>query len=217
MLWGGRCDLCGQPAAGLCGPCRDALDPPVVPDLRPEVDAVVAIFAYLGAGAELVRALKFANRRASIPVLVAAATPLLLGAVDAVVAVPPETARMRKRGYDLPRLVAGDVARRLGVPVRDVLRRVDHGSQRHRARSERTAIAGYRGRGPVSGRILLVDDVVTTGATARRCAAELRRFGADTVILLGLAATPLAASSSLADTTATIKPVANSEVTPRCR
>lgn len=190
-MWAERCDVCDAVAAGLCGDCRAALETSPLPDLRPELDSVTSVFAYSGAGVELLRALKFANRRRSLAKLVGAAIPALAGdRIDLVVPVPPEPARRRQRGYDLPELIARHVARRLRVPRARALRRVDHGSQRTRGRADRVRLAGYEASRSVTGRVLLVDDVVTTGSTARRCAAELLRAGAAGVALFVLCATP---------------------------
>ena len=212
--------MCDAVAVGLCGGCRAALEAAPVPDLRPELDSVSSVFSYSGVGVELLRALKFSNRRRSLALLVGAALPALSGEpVELVVPVPPEPARRRRRGYDLPDLVARAVARRLGVARAQPLRRVDHGSQRTRDRVERTLLGGYEARRRVAGRVLLVDDVVTTGSTARACASELRRVGAGSVALFVLASTPPPSSrlSSRGPPRLRSLGIADSEVSSRCR
>ncbi len=203
MLFG-RCDLCGEVASGgLCASCRARLAKPELPVLRPEIELVVAVFAYAASGAVLVRRLKFANQRRCLPLLVEAALPDL-SEVDALVPVPADQRRRRRRGYDLPELLARRVSRRLGVPLGQPLRRVDRGSQRGRGGLDRRRVSGYEAIRSIQGRVLLIDDVVTTGSTARHCAAELRRAGATAVDLFVLAVTASGASSSPSAPTATI-------------
>ena len=102
--------------------------------------------------------------------------------VDALVPVPLHAARERKRGYNQAREIACFAARELGLPVQDRLAR------RIRATAEQTGLAaGARRRnlrgafmieaGDVPSRVAIVDDVLTTGATAESLALALRRAG----------------------------------------
>jgi len=103
-----------------------------------------------------------------------------------VTAVPLHQNRLRARGYNQALQLARQVGRHLGVPVApELLRRVrDTAAQQGldaaaRNSNLRGAFAAPR---PVAGRrVLLVDDVMTTGATARECAAVLRAAGATAV------------------------------------
>ena len=102
--------------------------------------------------------------------------------VDAIVPVPLHAARERKRGYNQAREIAVFAARELGLPVQDRLAR------RIRETAEQTGLpAGARRRnlrgafmvdaGAVPSRVAIVDDVLTTGATAEALALALRRAG----------------------------------------
>lgn len=106
--------------------------------------------------------------------------------IDAIVPVPLHAARERKRGYNQAREIAIFAARELGLPVHDWLAR------RIRATAEQAGLpAGMRRRnlqdafviraGPVPPRVAIVDDVLTTAATAESLALALRRAGCRSV------------------------------------
>lgn len=115
-------------------------------------------------------------------------------AFDAIVAVPMQRDKLRRRGYNQADLLARALSRELGIPhLRHALRRVktDISSQTrlHRAGRLRNARASYRAncRSLHGEMVLLVDDVITTGATCDACAAALKKAGAKRVYVLALA------------------------------
>jgi len=112
--------------------------------------------------------------------------------VDVVTWAPTSVGRRRRRGYDQAELLARAVAWRLGVPCRRLLTRVEDGSdpQTGRTRQERLVGPSFVARRRVRGAVLLVDDVVTTGATLRSAEAALRAGGATAVHCIAAAATP---------------------------
>ncbi len=168
----------------LCPACSAAL--------RPAPPGVVpALLAYDGAGRALVTALKYRNQRGALRVVgQALARRAPSGGVDAVTWAPTTPARRRARGFDQAELLARSVARELRCPCLPLLRRAPGPPQTGRTRVERLDGPTFEVRPPVPRRILLVDDVVTTGATLRAAAAALRQAGAAEVTLLALAATP---------------------------
>ncbi len=106
--------------------------------------------------------------------------------VDFIVPVPTATRRVRERGFDHSRLLAKEVAQRMGVPCADVLGRVGQKTQVGASRQDRIAqsLNEYYlrdKRAIVGSKILLVDDVMTTGATLAACASILRKAGARSV------------------------------------
>ena len=118
------------------------------------------------------------------------------GAFDAVTPVPCHREDLVKRGFDLPALLSRKVAKSWGVPWRpDALIKTRPGvGMAGLTLKERTrAVAGlYRKGQRVSGRVLLVDDVITSTATVRAAARGLLRAGAVEVFVAALARTPTA-------------------------
>jgi predicted amidophosphoribosyltransferase len=151
------------------------------------------VLAFSGPGRRLVLAMKYGNAK---PVVRSLASAMARRArhhqVDVVTWAPTSAARRRSRGYDQAELLARAVARRLGVPCRRLLTRVDDGSQPQtgRTREERMVGPSFVARRRVRGAVLLVDDVVTTGATLRSAEAALRSAGARAVHPIAAAATP---------------------------
>jgi ComF family protein len=111
---------------------------------------------------------------------------------DAVVGVPMHWWRRWRRGFNQAELLAHVLASRLGVLFATPLQRHAGAPQVGRARSERLRLSSRRFdvRRAIAGSILLVDDVLTTGATAAACTRALHRAGATEVRVLALARTP---------------------------
>ncbi len=187
------CSVCHAPANGICGSCVDALADPVVPPLLGFARTTV-LCSYEGVGADLVRSIKYRNRRQGLSALITALSTSLTREVDAIVPVPAQPTRRRERGYHVPDLMAARLSKRLKVPVVQPLVRVDDGSQQGRDRTQRQAVE-FRASGVVPERVLLVDDVVTTGATAVACGITLGLAGSRYVEFVALAATPPAVRS----------------------
>lgn len=187
-LFEDSCVICDASAKGVCDACVGQL---VTANISPllSIEGATALFSYEGVGAELLQALKYKNRRSALGPLVDALSESLSSEFDAIVAVPGHPVRVRERGVDLPAVMARRLSRRLEVPTAEPLLRVDDGSQTHRDRFERLSIE-FRAIRSAPDRVLLVDDVVTTGATAVACADALRVAGAKAISVAALAATP---------------------------
>jgi len=112
---------------------------------------------------------------------------------DLLVAVPIHASRFRQRGYNQAQLLAGQLGKRLGVPspaavlLRQRATPPQHGSRAQRRRNVRGAFAVRRTAQVKDKRILLIDDVLTTGATLRECARMLLNAAAASVDALTLA------------------------------
>jgi ComF family protein len=187
---GPTCGVCGDPDLEAEGPCLECRATP------PPWRAAASFGAYDGVLRELVLLFKSRGRDE----LAAPLTGLLLVAwrraawprPDAVVAVPMTRIRRLRRGYNQAELLAGSLARELDVPLEHALRRRGRGTQVGGARSDRLRLsaAAFPVRRPVAGQVVLVDDVLTTGATAAACTRALKRAGVRDVYILTIAKTP---------------------------
>lgn len=157
------------------------------------IDAGFAALPYAGPGRGLVHALKFSRLLIAAELgaaLIASRAPArVLG--GAIVPMPPAPLRLARRGFDPAAELAGSLVALTGLESAPSLRRRDLRHQRGSSRGERLArppeIVPDRGwRSPPE--VLLIDDVVTTGATLDACAAALREAGAERVCAAALAA-----------------------------
>lgn len=121
----------------------------------------------------------------------------LPGDFDLITWVPLEALRFHRRGYSQTRLLAGKLSARLGIPARRLLRKRRRTAAQSRLKgiAERKAnisgaFACRKGKEPGALRILLVDDVVTTGATLSECARVLLTEGAREVCCVTLCRAP---------------------------
>ena len=112
---------------------------------------------------------------------------------DAIVPVPLHWQRRWRRGFNQSALLARFLARRKAIPMVQALKRVRYTptqtglSNTGRRKNVAAAFDAVRRRSVSGRRILLVDDVMTTGSTAASCAAVLRRAGAASITLLTVA------------------------------
>ncbi|MGJ8513447.1 ComF family protein [Carnimonas bestiolae] len=113
---------------------------------------------------------------------------------EAIVAVPPDVIRQRQRGFDHVQWLAKRLAKALGKPLLAAKRRYSVGSQRGLRREERWRNISdlFAISGPLPARVLLFDDVMTTGATLEVLARACFEAGAEWVGGLALARTPAA-------------------------
>jgi len=158
--------------------------------------AAWAPLAYDGVARRLVVALKFRGALALADLMaaqIAANLPRGLRDARAVVPVPPHPARRRRRGFDPADVLAVPLARRLDLPLVRCLRRRGGGGRQvgaGRAQRRDPRRLAVEGEGPVPvARVLLVDDVHTTGATLDACARALTAGGCPSVIALTYART----------------------------
>lgn len=191
LLLAASCPGCDRGGTLLCDGCRMLLraDPHEV--RTPQGLVVHAALRYEGVPARAIRRLKEDGATMLARPLGAALSGILrTRAHDAlVVPVPTSRAAFRRRGYRVPELLA----RRAGVtPHRMLTSARRTGDQRQLGRDARARnVAGsMRARVGGRGRVVIVDDVVTTGATLDEAARALRAAGFAPVCAVALAATP---------------------------
>lgn len=188
------CVSCGTPfanafpldSAGQCGLCRRGLT---------RFDAAFAYGSYEGALREMVHLLKYGGVRTLARPLGALLSSALPRAqrFDFVVPMPMHWLRRWRRGFNQAELLAAEVAKSTGIPLAKVARRTkatppQAGLSRAKRRLNVGGAFTVRRRTDIRGkRLLLVDDVLTTGATASACAGALKRAGARYVAVLALA------------------------------
>jgi competence protein ComFC len=193
---GPACPRCGRsvPGEGRCRMCRE---------YGPAADEGYSAYDYDGEAKRLLLAFKFNDRTGLRELLGHAMLEALraggaTGAIDCVVPVPMHPLRKFNRGYNQSALLAAWVASGIARPlVRGALIRPvyttasarSNGGPEQRYDSARKSFRP--GRGALEGcTVLLVDDILTTGATIRSCTAILKRMGAEKVICVVAAAVP---------------------------
>jgi ComF family protein len=171
---------------GVCAACRSGLR---------GFDHAASFGMYEGSLRSLIHLFKYAGMKPlARPLAVYLEHAIAVDeAFDAVVPVPLYWRKQWSRGFNQAELLARHVAKRRGIPLWNALRR-------KRATETQAGLANAGRRRNVAGafvlrnnaklagkKILLVDDVMTTGATASACAAALKRGGAKSISLLTLA------------------------------
>lgn len=217
-----RCAGCGRPDHTLCGPCRSTLAGPVRtvaaltgthPAAWPPDLEGFAVAGYEGPPRRILHAWKDGGRHELTAVVAAALSPVITAVARAVapadlviVPVPSPPANLRRRGADLlaqaceqavrvsvarpgtgPHTLVRALRQPPGVRDQAVLGAADR---------RRNLAAGLTLIRPVAGRrILLVDDIVTTGASTAAAARTLTAAGAEILAVAAVAATPAPGTS----------------------
>jgi ComF family protein len=201
----GACAACstlaGEP---LCATCRASL-PPLTPARSLDGVPVLGSRHYGAPLDAIVHRLKYADRPDLAPALAALIAPELAALPAAtLVPVPLHPRRLAERGYNQSALLCRALSPLLGARVgvdwllrhRDGPRQAQSGSAAERADN---VLGVFRACRPVGGRVILVDDVVTTGATARGCILALRSAGAQVVAVAAPCQVPRSGPSARPD------------------
>src|SRR3712207_3980331 len=183
------CARCGMPTAFetlACDECKGV-------DFG--FESARAPLRYTGVGKEIVHTLKYEGYTRVAERL---AAPLMFGVLDAgdrfdaVVPIPLHRSRLRRRGFNQAELLARGVARKINAPVSgtlQVVRRIRDQVELSAAGRRANVAGAFRARDRVRGRVLLIDDVFTTGATMSACFETPLVAGAKEVHALSLCRT----------------------------
>ena len=205
LLFPPRCAFCGtwleEGEKEVCVHCMEEvhfLTPSQQPPPPPYVNSVAAALQYEKAVRNAVHRLKFrAARSVAAPFgryVAHQARMMLGGAFDVVTWVPTNRANLHARGYDHARMIAQQAARRLELPCMPLLRKAHRTKAMYgltpsqRKANIFDAFCVKKGADVLGKNILIIDDVLTTGATLSECARTLRAAGAASVSAAVLAA-----------------------------
>lgn len=184
------CRYCGRPwtEGTTCGECRRQ---------RPVYARLVTPFVYGGTIREMILGLKYSGRTDYLPFFARSMVWMLahrdMLSFDMVVPVPSTFKQFKRRGYNPPGLLVHEIARMLGVPEEHHILVARPGAgQKGKGRAERLESRKQaffvRPGWMLEGEdVLLVDDVVTTGATVQACAELLKGAGAGKVYVAAVA------------------------------
>ena len=187
-----RCPGCGKSSVAdsltFCPPCRG----------KYRRDGLVAGLLFEGVTRDLIHSFKYrADFRAGRHFVGAMARQLLeepSAGIGIIVPVPLHRARLRRRGFNQAAYLARGLSRETGLPLaaRGLVRKKRTDSLPGLVRTARFhelkgAFCAPRPRGLAGRRVLLVDDVVTTGATVEECCRTLKEAGAEGVVAIAAA------------------------------
>ncbi|MCI9273574.1 MAG: ComF family protein [Clostridiales bacterium] len=206
MFFPVRCPYCRQVMkrdSAFCDTCRDQLPrqrmPVVIDKTNQETILCAAPFVYQDPVKKAIAAFKFQDRPAlarSLGQAMAEQAQIVFAGqtFDAVTGVPLAKAKKRRRGYNQAELLGRRVAEHMGIPYAELLSKPKETPDQHtltRREREQNLIGAFElaGKKSVEGiRILVCDDIVTTGSTLRECCRTLIQSGAASVQCAALAA-----------------------------
>ena len=206
-LIGATCPACGRLGASICNSCTKKIIDSCFVNLdnkQPEYHgAVIVAFEYNSVIRKMILNFKYRNQRSSLRFIGDALVQRLrveqsrtLRRLDLVTWAPTTTKRRVERGFDHAELIAKYVAKQLSVPCRKVLIRLSDRPQTGKSRNVRLVGPTFRARNFDDEHILLIDDVVTTGATLNSASHALYQAGAGLVTCMAVASTVLWQSST---------------------
>ncbi len=203
------CPVCGRHPAvhphPVCRSCAGALQSPAsgIRTTAVNLRAVWSCCWYHGKSAECVRLLKYGGKRKMMNVFNEMIGSFLAGkpdldAAELIIPVPVHWSRLHGRGYNQALLIARSVSETASIPIsRNGLIKIRNTppqagiTKKRRIRNLKDSFLAPDRLSLVGKSVLLVDDVITTGATMETCAAELLKAGVREVLGFTIAKTPL--------------------------
>ena len=206
-LIGATCPACGRLGASICNSCTKKITDAYLVNLdskQPEYHgAVLVAFEYNSVIRKMILNFKYRNQRSSLRFIGDALVKRIrveqertLKSIDLVTWAPTTSRRIVERGYDHAELIAKYVAKQLSVPSRKVLFRVSNRPQTGKSRDARLIGPTFLAQKLDSEHLILIDDVVTTGATLNSASHALYQAGAGLVTCVAVASTVLWQSST---------------------
>ncbi|MBR5913061.1 MAG: ComF family protein [Selenomonadaceae bacterium] len=186
----------------ICAPCLEKI---LRKDFHPKpsahIEKVMRITKYRGGVQKLLHKLKFDKSLSTLPalkkILESVSTDEIvtefLKGIDLAVCVPLHAERLKERGYNQTELIFSDWLKSLNIPVENILLRTKKTkklfdlSPTERKKVLQGAFETVEGADVAGKKILIVDDIYTTGATVTECAEALKKIGAAQVDVLALA------------------------------
>jgi len=189
LIDGDVCQYCGKPTLRPVARCRDCRGK------RFYFDWAVSVWHYSGTGKDIIHALKYENARRLAPVLARQALDKLpvSEVFDFITWVPLHRSKKAMRGYNQSEIVAKELAAMEEVEAKKIIKRIRKTSDQNKLAppKRRTNVSGafkLNGSAEISGkRILIVDDVYTTGSTVNECCKTMKDEGAARIGVLTLA------------------------------
>lgn len=185
-----RCSTCGRPLISAEGECTDCRKLPIFT----ACDRVLPLFPYDPEARELLSLWKMAGLRTLSAVWAACAAAALAGDTRStgavLVPVPPRPGKIREKGWDQIEELASILEKRYGLAVCRCLERSSAAQQKRLGKTARAE--NIRGRirvkpgATVPASAIVLDDLMTTGATLEACASALREAGCAPVRALTL-------------------------------
>ena len=193
-----ECAGCRSRGAAVCVQCRlDLVTAHRQHRASPADGRIRSAVSYEGVVRRLIIGLKYRNARGAAGLLGGMLARDLIRDgiqpgvdIDVVTWAPTTQARAKRRGFDQSEIIARTVAAQLGLPVRSLLERVEGDEQKSLTRSERLRAPAFRASATKWRKVLLIDDVITTGATLAAASGALRTAGVEHVRCAAVAETP---------------------------
>ncbi len=188
---GSICVKCGKPTLREVGECRECTG------RRLYFSFARSGGIYAGVLKDAIHELKFKNGKKLAPYLakfISSAASDIADDIDLVTFVPLTKRKEARRGYNQSRLIAEELCLGLSKGLFTGLIKIKEVPEQNKlGLNERTRNVkrAFAVSSPVKGKILLVDDVYTTGSTVNECARQLKKSGASEVFVLTIARTPL--------------------------